>query len=153
MALLVAVYYAERLLYGTPAPWWISLAGALGALALRGAGALAAAMPAALRSLLAPAGVLVAHARARCSRSRVDTDITAIGDHVTDAGYVGALPGRRAAPLSNYLRAHQGGARYEVAAQSATQIGSLIVQDARPIADPHELQRARLHDRRRSSSA
>jgi hypothetical protein len=31
------------------------------------------------------------------------------------------------------LRAHQGRARYEVAAQSATQIGSLIVQDARPI--------------------
>ena len=31
------------------------------------------------------------------------------------------------------MRAHQGRARYEVAAQSATGIGSLIVQDARPI--------------------
>ena len=35
--------------------------------------------------------------------------------------------------MSAYLRAHQGSARYELAAQSATQIGSLIVQDARPI--------------------
>jgi hypothetical protein len=31
------------------------------------------------------------------------------------------------------VRAHQGGARYELAAESATQIGSLIVQDARPV--------------------
>ena len=52
---------------------------------------------------------------------------------MTDAGYVGALPGDEQRPLSTYLRAHQGGARYEVAAQSATQIGSLIVQDARPV--------------------
>jgi hypothetical protein len=35
--------------------------------------------------------------------------------------------------VTAYLRAHQGGARYEVAALSATQIGSLVVQDARPI--------------------
>jgi len=35
--------------------------------------------------------------------------------------------------VSAYLRAHQGGARYEVAAESATGISSLIVQDARPI--------------------
>ena len=35
--------------------------------------------------------------------------------------------------MSNYLRAHQGTARYEVAAQSATQIGGLIVRTPRPI--------------------
>ncbi len=35
--------------------------------------------------------------------------------------------------MSDYLRAHQGGARYELVAESATQIGSLIVQDARPV--------------------
>ncbi len=35
--------------------------------------------------------------------------------------------------MSAYLRAHQGSARYELAAESATQIGSLIVQDARPV--------------------
>ena len=63
----------------------------------------------------------------------VGTDITAIDNHVTDAGYVGALPVEEQRLVSSYLRAHQGSARYEVAAQSATQIGSLIVQDARPI--------------------
>jgi hypothetical protein len=52
---------------------------------------------------------------------------------VGDAGYVGALPGEEQRPLSAYLRAHQDGARYEVAAESATSIGSLIVQDARPV--------------------
>jgi hypothetical protein len=60
-------------------------------------------------------------------------DVTAIKDHVTDAGYVGALPSEEQRRLSDYLRAHQGRARYEVAAQTATGIGSLIVQDARPI--------------------
>ena len=34
IALAVAVYYAERLLYGRPAAWWITLGGALGAIAL-----------------------------------------------------------------------------------------------------------------------
>ncbi len=52
---------------------------------------------------------------------------------MTDAGYVGALPSEEQRLVSAYLRAHQGGARYELAAESATQIGSLIVQDARPV--------------------
>ena len=56
-----------------------------------------------------------------------------IRDSVTDAGYVGALPASEQRPLSSYVRAHQGGAYYEVAAESATAIGSLIVQDARPV--------------------
>jgi hypothetical protein len=60
-------------------------------------------------------------------------DITAIDTHVTDAGYVGALPSEEQRLLSSYLRSHQGGAFYELAALSATQIGSLIVQDARPV--------------------
>ena len=63
----------------------------------------------------------------------LSADITAIDTHVTDAGYVGALPSEEQRLLSAFLRAHQGGARYEVAAASATGIGSLIVQDARPI--------------------
>ncbi len=54
-------------------------------------------------------------------------------NNVTDAGYVGALPREEQHLISSYLRAHQGGARYELAAESATQIGSLIVQDARPV--------------------
>jgi hypothetical protein len=52
---------------------------------------------------------------------------------VTDAGYVGALPSEEQRLLSAYLRAHQGSAYYEVASVSATGIGSLIVQDARPV--------------------
>ena len=63
----------------------------------------------------------------------LSADVTSIDDGVTDAGYVGALPGEEQRLVSAYLRAHQGDARYELAAESATQIGSLIVQDARPV--------------------
>ncbi len=60
-------------------------------------------------------------------------DVTAIEDRVSDAGLVGALPGAQQRPLSAYLLAHQGGAHYELAAESATSVGSLIVKDARPV--------------------
>jgi uncharacterized membrane protein len=106
IALAAVVYYGARLLYGTPGVWWISLLGALAVLAL---------------SLVAMLAI------------SVQTDTRAIRDHVTDAGEVGVLPGDVLGPLSRYLRAHQGTARYEVAAQSATQIGALIVKDARPV--------------------
>jgi 4-amino-4-deoxy-L-arabinose transferase-like glycosyltransferase len=131
ITLAVVVIYSERLLYGTSSEWWISLLGALGALTLA---ALARwpAMPQRLRTTIAPAGVLVLTLCAVLSIS-VGTNITAIDNHITDAGYVGALPVEEQRLVSNYLRAHQGSARYEVAAQSATQIGGLIVQDARPI--------------------
>jgi hypothetical protein len=131
IALAAVVYYGERLLYGTPGVWWISLLAALAALA---AAALARvpALPNALRSLLAPGAVLALSLVAMLAIS-VHTDIRAINDHVTDAGEVGVLPGDVLNPLSSYLRAHQGTARYEVAAQSATQIGALIVKDAQPV--------------------
>jgi 4-amino-4-deoxy-L-arabinose transferase-like glycosyltransferase len=131
IALAVAVVYTERLLYGRPTEWWIALAGALGALACAGLARLRA-VPAPLRGVLAPAGVLVLTLLAVLTVA-VGSDITAIDSHVTDAGYVGALPSEEQRLVSSYLRAHQGSARYEVAAQSATQIGSLVVQDARPI--------------------
>jgi hypothetical protein len=131
VSLAIVVYYGERLLFGTSSEWWISLFGALGALTLA---ALARwpAVPARARAAMAPAGVLALTLCAVLSIS-VGTDITAIGDHVTDAGYVGALPVAEQQALSSYLRAHQGTARYEVAAQSATQIGGLIVKDGRPV--------------------
>ena len=129
--LLIAIVYAERLLYGRPGVWWIALAGALGAVAFAGLARLAT-ISAALRSALAPVGVLAMTSIAVLAIP-LSADVTAIKDHVTDAGYVGALPSEEQRLLSAYLRAHQGGARYEVAAESATQIGSLIVQDARPI--------------------
>jgi 4-amino-4-deoxy-L-arabinose transferase-like glycosyltransferase len=131
IALAAVIYYGERLLYGTPGVWWISFLAALAALA---AAALARvpALSAAARSLLAPGAVLALSLVAMLAIS-VQTDIRAIKDHVTDAGEVGVLPGDVLNPLSSYLRAHQGTARYEVAAQSATQIGALIVKDARPV--------------------
>jgi 4-amino-4-deoxy-L-arabinose transferase-like glycosyltransferase len=125
------VVYARWLLYETSSEWWISFIAALGALALAALARWPAA-PRRLRSAIAPMGVLTATLCAVLAIS-VGTDITAIDNHVTDAGYVGALPVEEQRLVSGYLRAHQGSARYEVAAQSATQIGSLVVQDARPI--------------------
>jgi 4-amino-4-deoxy-L-arabinose transferase-like glycosyltransferase len=131
IALAAIVYYGERLLYGTPGVWWISALAALAALAAA-TFARVPALPATLRVLLAPGAVLALSLVAMLAIS-VQTDVRAIKDHVTDAGEVGVLPGDVLSPLSRYLRAHQGTARYEVAAQSATQIGALIVKDARPV--------------------
>jgi 4-amino-4-deoxy-L-arabinose transferase-like glycosyltransferase len=131
VALAATVYYAERLLYGTPTVWWIAFLAALAAL-LAAALARVPVLPARLRAVLAPGVVLVLSLCAMLALS-LNTDIRAIQDHVTDAGEVGALPGEELEPLSKYLRANQRGARYEVAAQSATQIGALIVRDGRPV--------------------
>jgi hypothetical protein len=60
-------------------------------------------------------------------------DVKAISDDVSDGGNVGALPDEELRLVSAYLRAHQGGARYEVAAASATGVGALVVRDARPV--------------------
>jgi 4-amino-4-deoxy-L-arabinose transferase-like glycosyltransferase len=131
ITLAIVVFYGERLLYGTPTEWWLSLLAALLALACA-ALARVPAVPQALRRAFAPAGVL---ALTLCSVLAIPlgTDITAIDNHVTDAGYVGALPVQELNLLSSYLRRNQRGARYEVAAQSATQIGALIVKDVRPV--------------------
>jgi 4-amino-4-deoxy-L-arabinose transferase-like glycosyltransferase len=130
-ALLVALFYAERLLYGVTGAWAVAFAGAAGALAF----AVLARVPGAPslpRSLLAPAGVLTMTLVAVLAIP-LSADVTAIEAGVTDAGYVGALPSEEQRLISAYLRAHQGSARYELAAESATGIGSLIVKDARPV--------------------
>ncbi len=131
VTLAITIYYAERLLYGRPNEWWVALAGAVCAIALASSARLAG-VPSRARALLAPAGVM-AMTLVAVLAVPVSADVTAIDNHVTDAGYVGALPSAEQQPLSAYLRANQRGARYEVAAESATQIGSLIVQDARPV--------------------
>jgi 4-amino-4-deoxy-L-arabinose transferase-like glycosyltransferase len=130
-ALFVIVIYAERLLYGTPIEWWVALAGALGAIACAALARLKD-ISARLRFALAPVGTLALTLIAVLALP-LSADVTAIDTHVTDAGYVGALPREEQRLVSDYLRAHQDGARYELAAESATGIGSLIVQDARPI--------------------
>jgi hypothetical protein len=123
--LAVTVFYAERLLYGTPGVWWVALAGALGAIACAGLARLPG-MPSSLRAWLAPVGALALTLVAVLAIP-LSADVTSIENGVTDAGYVGALPSEEQRLVSAFLRAHQDGARYEVAAESATQIGSLIV--------------------------
>jgi len=59
--------------------------------------------------------------------------VEAVEDRSTDAGNVGAMGAAEQAALSAYLRAHQGAARYELAAASATTVASLIVADRRPV--------------------
>jgi 4-amino-4-deoxy-L-arabinose transferase-like glycosyltransferase len=137
VGLAITIYYAERLLYGTPATWWIvvlcALAGGVLALLAQVLGT----GPGGAGSLSGPTGVAAAAALALALVAvlavPLGADVNAINEHVTDAGYVGALPHEEQSLLSAYLRAHQGRARYEVAAESATGIGSLIVQDARPV--------------------
>jgi 4-amino-4-deoxy-L-arabinose transferase-like glycosyltransferase len=129
--LAIVVYYTERLLYGHPLEWWVTLAAALGA----GACAVLSRVvrvPVRMRSLLAPAGAMALTLVAVLAVP-LKADFTAIANRVSDAGLVGELPGSQQHPLSAYLLAHQDGARYEVAAESATAIGSLIVSDARPV--------------------
>jgi 4-amino-4-deoxy-L-arabinose transferase-like glycosyltransferase len=125
------IYYGDRLLYGRPGSWWIALAGALGALAF----AVLARVHAnpSTRSAALLAGATLASALLALAAIPVEVDKTAIANRVSDAGYIGALPGTQQRELSSYLIAHQGSARYELAAESATGIGSLIVKDARPV--------------------
>ena len=130
--LVIVIVYAEWLLYGRPAVWWIVLIGALGAIVLATLARLSV-IPSAPGSPLLATGVLALTLIAVLAIP-VSVDVRAVRDRVSDAGYVGALPGEEQRLLSDYLRAHQGTARYEVAAASATQVGSLIVKDARPIA-------------------
>jgi 4-amino-4-deoxy-L-arabinose transferase-like glycosyltransferase len=100
VALAASVYYAERLMFGTPTVWWIAAFAALAAL-LAAALARALVLPARLRAVLAPGVVLVLSLCAMLALS-LNTDLRAIHDHVTDAGEVGAEqvparpPGRRA---------------------------------------------------------
>jgi 4-amino-4-deoxy-L-arabinose transferase-like glycosyltransferase len=129
-SLAITVFYAERLLYGTTGAWWIALLAGLGASAF----ALLARMRSLdrdLRSVLSTGALVMVLVCALAIP--LSADVIAIENHVTDAGYVGALPSEEQRLLSAYLRAHQGSAKYEVASVSATGIGSLIVQDARPV--------------------
>ena len=137
VALAATVYYVERLLYGRPGVWWITLAGAFGAIAFAALARLGPRWPIFDRSGSTRAaligGATIALTLVAVLALPLSADVTAIDNSVTDAGYVGALPAEEQHALSAYLRAHQGAARYEVAAESATEIGSLIVADARPV--------------------
>jgi 4-amino-4-deoxy-L-arabinose transferase-like glycosyltransferase len=131
LALAATVYYVERLLYERMGVWWIALAGAIGAIAFAGLARVGPRGDGRRRSWLQAATIALTLLAVLVLG--LSADITAIDNDVSDAGYVGALPGSEQHPVSAYVRAHQDGARYELAAESATQIGSLIVQDAKPV--------------------
>jgi len=127
VALLVTVFYVERLEYGLTAVWWVSLATALIALGLA-LFAYAGRGPARLLSIGVISFTLVA-----VLALPLRADIAAIHDDVSDAGYVGGIPTQQLDAISSYLQAHRDGAHYEVAASSATAIGALIVKDVQPV--------------------
>jgi hypothetical protein len=141
VALVVAlggtVYYVERLLYERSGLWWLTLACALGAVALAVVARVRPSRPALglpdTRRARLLGGATVALTLVAVLALPLRADLNAIADNVSDAGAVGALPHEEQQLVSAYTIAHQGGARYELAAESATQIGSLIVQDARPV--------------------
>jgi 4-amino-4-deoxy-L-arabinose transferase-like glycosyltransferase len=127
VALVVTVYYVQRLQYGFTAVWWITLAAACGALALA---VLAHRRPGRGGPL---AGATIALTLVAVLALPLRLDVVAIRDRVDDAGHVGALPHEQVVRISAYTRAHRHGARYELAAASATSIGALIVKDLQPV--------------------
>ncbi len=132
VTLVVVVYYVERLLYERSGLWWLTLAAALGALALAALVRLSPIGSGTARGRWI-AGATIALTLVAVLALPLRADLNAIEDNVSDAGYVGALPREELRLVSAYVRAHQGGARYELAAESATQIGSLIVADGKPV--------------------
>jgi 4-amino-4-deoxy-L-arabinose transferase-like glycosyltransferase len=131
VAMAALVVYGERLLYGRPQSWWIALAGALAAVAVAVLARLRA--NASPRTLALLAGGTLALTLLAIVAIPLGIDRTAIENRVSDAGYIGALPGAQQRELSTYLLAHKDDARYELASESATGIGSLIVQDGLPV--------------------
>jgi 4-amino-4-deoxy-L-arabinose transferase-like glycosyltransferase len=59
--------------------------------------------------------------------------VALVRDRASDSGFPGALPAKTADRLGRYLVAHQGRARYELAASSWDSAVQLIVRDARPV--------------------
>jgi 4-amino-4-deoxy-L-arabinose transferase-like glycosyltransferase len=124
VTLLAVALYAERLLFGTSAVWWITTAAAVGAVALAWSG-----FP---RGDRQRAGV-TALALTCLLAIPLWASLNAIRENVSDTNPLGILHHGELAPLSSYLRAHQGGAYYEVAFDSGTKMGELVERDAKPI--------------------
>ena len=121
VALVVLVGYSEQLLFGTTGVWWVMFLCAIGALAL-----------AAFASGPLRAGALVL-ALLSVLAIPIWASLRAVRDNVSDTNRLGVLAPSELAALSSYLRAHQGSARYEAAYDSASKMGSLVVQDARAL--------------------
>ncbi|HEX4465725.1 MAG TPA: glycosyltransferase family 39 protein [Solirubrobacteraceae bacterium] len=124
--MVVTVLYVERLLYGASGVWWVTLACALAACAL-------ALLARAGRRTALAGGATIAAALGAVLAVPVMADVSAIRDHVSDAGYVGAIAADELRVVSDYVREHNRGARYQLAAESSTGVGALIVKDAQPL--------------------
>jgi 4-amino-4-deoxy-L-arabinose transferase-like glycosyltransferase len=124
VTLLAVAIYAERLMFGTPAVWWIAAIGAIGALILAwigrpdGEALHCGALALALICLLA---------------IPIWSSLRVVHENVSDTNRLGVLHPGELQPLSAYLRTHQGTAYYEAAFDSGTKMGELVVRDARPI--------------------
>jgi hypothetical protein len=119
LSTLVVVLYAGHLLYGTPAIWWVTFAGAAGALLL-------AAIPRTRGAAFVPLLCCVLAIPLWAS-------LNAVRENVSDANVLGSLPSSELDRLSGYLRAHKRAAHYEVAYDAATKMGALVMRDARPV--------------------
>ncbi|MHB8533774.1 MAG: glycosyltransferase family 39 protein, partial [Solirubrobacteraceae bacterium] len=118
--MFVTVYYAERLLYGTPGVWWVV---ALGALAAIAAGAVSALGGARKARTAEGAGEVSTTGGARPGRGAagagagtlalvaaltavlavgVKADVSSIHDNVSAAGFVGQVPLSIEVPMSAY---------------------------------------------------
>lgn len=129
VSLAILLPYAHHLLYGTTTLFALVLALCLAALALSllaalGAHRALAGRAAALSSLALAIGVLAIP---------LSASLQALRENASDGNILGALPAPELSHLSAFLRAHQGGARFETAYDSATQMGALVLADGRPV--------------------
>jgi 4-amino-4-deoxy-L-arabinose transferase-like glycosyltransferase len=124
VTLLAVTIYAERLLFGASTVWWIATVGAAGALALAWTGRPRGGMQRTGITALALLCLLAVPLWASLRATR---------ENVSDTTPIGILHRGELAPLSAYLRAHQGSAYYEAAFDSGTKMGELVERDARPI--------------------
>ena len=124
VTLLAVALYAERLLFGTSTVWWLTAAAAVSAVALACSGFPRGDRQRTGVTVLALVGLLAIPLWA---------SLNAVNENVSDTNPLGILHHGELAPLSAYLRAHQGGAYYEVAFDSGTKMGELVERDAKPI--------------------
>jgi 4-amino-4-deoxy-L-arabinose transferase-like glycosyltransferase len=153
VTLVAVTLYAEPLLFGTTAVWWIVAVGAAGSLVLAFVAKADSVTPAGAppadpsiqqpsrdrtrgthrtRGDLLSAGAL-ALALLCLLAIPLSASLRAVRENVSDTNRLGVLPPAELDPLSAYLRAHQGSAYYEAAFDSGTKMGALVERDARPI--------------------
>lgn len=82
---------------------------------------------------LAGRGILAAGALVAVLALPVGGAVGVVGSARSDSGAPGYMPPSRLVPLSAYLRANQGSARYEVAMSTVIRAGALVARDGRPV--------------------